>query len=109
MSVNEKLCPVLLKVIMSWDVTAEHSYEDFDINAVVNIKFYSVMILCAYLIKQPLWHCTAAIYAALQRTVLTIPVLDCCVLFNSWVKCSGNEREFFLVQSWNVCVKFQNI
>jgi len=39
MSLNEKLCPLLLKVSMSWDVHAEQSFEEFDINAVANIKF----------------------------------------------------------------------
>ena len=39
MSLNEKLCPVLLKVSMSWDVPAEQICEDFDINAVADIKF----------------------------------------------------------------------
>jgi hypothetical protein len=39
MSLNEKLCPVLLKVSMSGDNPAEQSYKDFDINAVANIKF----------------------------------------------------------------------
>lgn len=38
MSVNEKLCPFLLRVIMFWDVPAEQSYEDFNINAFRNIK-----------------------------------------------------------------------
>jgi len=39
MSQNEKLCPLLLKVSMSWDVPAEQSFDEFDINAVANIKF----------------------------------------------------------------------
>jgi hypothetical protein len=62
----------------------------------LQILSFVVMLLCAYLTKQPLWHCTAANYVALQRTVLTLPVLDYCVLFNSSVKCSGNERGLFL-------------
>lgn len=37
MFLNEKLCPVLFKVDKSWDVPAEQSYEDFDINAVAII------------------------------------------------------------------------
>ena len=39
MSLNEKCCPVLLKVSMSWDVPTEQSYTDLGINAVANTKF----------------------------------------------------------------------
>jgi len=49
----------------------------------LQILSFNVMLLCAYLTKQPLWHCTAAFYAVIQRTVLTLPVLDYCVLFYS--------------------------
>lgn len=49
----------------------------------LQILSFNVMLLCAYLIKEPLWHCTAAFYAVIQRTVLTLPVLVDCVLFYS--------------------------